>query len=264
MRKLGQGQSVLCCITQEIEGKIRTCSKRSSGALANIDVVKWAISETHAEMKRSVPLWVMQSERFVSHEPLWKQIQADDQYTVAPVQAREFREREAQTLDDRYRPRLKNPQHTLSRLSSAEDPRLQLIGQRCQRFNDISLTASTLQEEQERELSPETELEYHVYRPTPAEALEHGLHKYIKEFASTGKLSKSFTLASHTTAFMSLSETSLAQLIDTLQLGGDAPLLASWDFARSVKVSDGCLIDDYQKSVQWVLSNRGRGSTVIT
>jgi hypothetical protein len=59
MRKLGSGQTVMFCITEEIEGRIRACSPRVSHELTVSDVLRWAILETHAEMKRSIPLWAM-------------------------------------------------------------------------------------------------------------------------------------------------------------------------------------------------------------
>jgi hypothetical protein len=263
MRKLGHGQTVMFCITEEIEGKIRSCSPRVGRQLTVSDVLRWAIFETHAEMKRSIPLWAMQGERFVRHKPLWDGVQADDKYTAAHAQALTFREKEARSLDDRYRPRVGDAQHTLARLSDTVDPGMQLVVERCQQFQDISFNASTLQEEQERELSPETEQERQIYKPAPAKPLRHELHPDIEHLARTGELSHSGPLWSSKTAFASLGETSLAKLPAAETLGGKMRLLASRDFATSVERTGHGSADEYQKSVQWVLSIRLEGSTTI-
>lgn len=72
MRKLGQGQTVVFCISQEIQSKI--VEVRPGNDLAKItvaDVLLWSISETHAETRRSMPLWTVQGERFVRQEQTW-------------------------------------------------------------------------------------------------------------------------------------------------------------------------------------------------
>jgi hypothetical protein len=138
------------------------------------------------------------------------------------------------------------------------------VVERCQQFQDISFNASTLQEEQERELSPETEQERQVYKPAPAKALHHKLHPDIEHFACTGELLlHSTTSGSFTTAFASLNETSLAKYPAAVSLGGKMRLLASRDFAMSVERKGHGSVDEYQKPVQWVLSVRLAGSTAI-
>lgn len=65
MRKLGKGQSVVFCIPEEIQSKIYTVTGNPNDAGINVsDVLMWAISETYADLRRSMPLWAMQGARF--------------------------------------------------------------------------------------------------------------------------------------------------------------------------------------------------------
>jgi len=56
MRKLGNGQSVVFCIPEEIQMKI--LGVKLHGTEINVsDVLIWAITETWADMHRNIPLW---------------------------------------------------------------------------------------------------------------------------------------------------------------------------------------------------------------
>lgn len=62
MRKLGKGQSVVFCVSDEIRAKImeRRAATRSSDITVP-KVILWSISETHSEIRRSMPLWAVQA-----------------------------------------------------------------------------------------------------------------------------------------------------------------------------------------------------------
>ncbi|KAF2024161.1 hypothetical protein EK21DRAFT_118078 [Setomelanomma holmii] len=100
MRKLGKGQSVVFCIPEEIQAKIleRTSKKRASD-IAVVDIMTWAITETWADLQRTMPLWAMQGRRFAHHSRL-----VDSGDTTVEY-ARQFLENEAQSIESRYLPR---------------------------------------------------------------------------------------------------------------------------------------------------------------
>ena len=61
MRKLGKIQSVVFCIPEEIQSKIYTVTGNPTDVSINVsDVLMWAIWETYADLRRSMPLWAMQ------------------------------------------------------------------------------------------------------------------------------------------------------------------------------------------------------------
>lgn len=254
MRKLGKGQSVVFCVPEEIKTKILQCtSKQRDDKIEIIDVLIWAISETCADLQRSMPLWAAQGRRFEDHKLLWEAARSECGYKFSKEQAEMFLEEEAQTLDYRYRPHA-----ALETLEfSGWDVKNKNIGriiERCLKFESLNFTSATLQEEQERELSPEIEQERQIERPTPAESERHNIHDDVKDLVKTGGLvthSKAFL-----PAFEALHSSSAAVHFDTSQFPHD--LLVTADFARTVKISGkGYFSDAYQRSVQWILTGTG-------
>ncbi|KND91632.1 hypothetical protein TOPH_03917, partial [Tolypocladium ophioglossoides CBS 100239] len=65
MRKLGVGQSVVFCMPEEIETKVRAMATNTNGRPMSVeDVLEWAIRGTWADLRRSMPLWLKQGKSF--------------------------------------------------------------------------------------------------------------------------------------------------------------------------------------------------------
>lgn len=260
MRKLGKGQTVVFCISLEIQAKITECETTVASNVTEItvgDVVLWSIAEMHTEVRRSMPLWAVQGERFVRQEQLWKQVRQNGKTTLSKSHAEEFQEDEAQSIDDRYRPHPRSLQnqplfHTVSPTNSS----IQLISKRCEEFDDLQFRSSSLQEEQERELSPEVEQERQIQRASPAKPVPHSMHKDVKTFANTGKFIPSSE--GYMPAFESLQDSSAAKSLPVAQLVEDGKLFVTADFAKTVERSGGAsyLSDGFQRSVQWLITSR--------
>lgn len=169
---------------------------------------------------------------------------------MSETQAVRFLESESQSLEQRYRPGLSTDVMSTIRLS--QNVNLQRIAERCREFDDLEHHAATLQEEQERELSPEIVQQQEVQRPAPATPSEHYIHSDLTTFVTDGTLirgSEAFK-----PAFEALRRTSAATHLDVAQFSSD--LLVTVDFANTVEVSKGpSLLDVYQRPVQWVLTS---------
>ncbi|KAK0877257.1 hypothetical protein LTR87_008871 [Friedmanniomyces endolithicus] len=253
MRKLGKGQTVVFCVPAEIHAKILLCtSKATSSRIEICDILHWTIaSETWTDMRRSMPLWAAQGVRFDRQDRLWRQAQNQGRTILSPQQAAAFLEDEAQSMEDRYRP---STDLTTSLFAWAEGD-VKRIEQRCQEFESLSFNSTTLQEEQERELSPEIESERQVQRPVSAQARSHQVHPDLVYFVATGVL-RSGSQAWQP-AFATLSDTTAGSMIDLAQMseGGKHDLLVTMDFARTVKSSGpSSNADSYQRPVQRILT----------
>ncbi|KJZ70535.1 hypothetical protein HIM_10079 [Hirsutella minnesotensis 3608] len=263
MRKLGQGQSVVFCISEEIKGKIRAYSGTPfSSEISVSDVLLWAFSETHADIRRELPLWAMQGARFECQKEVWSKITTIDGICMTKSQAEKFLEKEAQSLEDRYRPGQVANSGSLvgdAGLSSA-NPRLVEIEKRCQTFNGVvDYKSSALQEEQERELSPEIEQERQVEKPAEVAPERHALHPHIRDFVATGAMLPSSP--AFAPAFRALKGTSAAKLFDLDQFSTD--LLVTADYIKTVKMRGvKTSADWYQRPVQWILSTTEGGQNV--
>jgi hypothetical protein len=249
MRKLGKGQSVIFCIPEEIQVKVLDCtSKPRSTEIEVSDVLLWATTETWAEMRRSIPLWATQGRRYEDHRDC-----LNGEVTTVE-QAKEFLEKEAQSLEDRYRPR------PLKRFDAAKDwdttnKNIREILKRCCDFEATSFDTASLQEEQERELSPEIEEEREVQRPAPMKAEQHKLHPDLIQLVDTGVFAAGSD--AFLPAFQALKSTSAAKRFDLVQFPND--LLITADFMRTVRrprgvTSESYISDSYLRPVQWILS----------
>jgi hypothetical protein len=262
MRKLGQGQTVVFCISKEIQTKIQDNMKSyTKGVDIRVaDVLLWSISETHAETRRSMPLWAVQGERFVRQAEIWKTMQNNHGETsLSKSHAERLLEEEAQSIEHRYQPL--QVENSFSRLSIAADYDLMRIYHRCREFDGLTFNSSTLQEEQERELSPEIEQERQVQKAPSADPARHVLHQDVVAFATSGEINKASS--AYMPAFESLCDTSAAREITLQQLVGKRNLLVTADFAMTVvKSGKNFLSDAFQRHVHWLITRRaniGRG-----
>jgi hypothetical protein len=251
MRKLGKGQSVVFYIPEEVQKKIeKRKSKTYNGEIEVADVLSWTISETLADLRHSMPLWATQGCRYEDHKHLLNGSQ------TSIHQARRFLEDEAQTIDRRYRPRPQAlpsaPQ--LDSWDTTNESIAQIIA-RCHDFDTMDFDSATLQEEQERELSPEIEQERQIERPAPMEAEAHRIDDDLVCLVRTGRFPQA--PRNFLPAFRALSSCSAASLMDLAQFPTE--LLVTADFMHTVKRPHGLssapyCSDSFQRPIQWVLS----------
>lgn len=253
MRKLAKGQSVIFYIPEEIQTKIcQATGKLTSSDINVFDVLSWAIFETGADLKQSMPLWACQGQRFVKHRPLWSAATTGKGIEMGQEQAECFLEDEAQTIEHRYRPYESANRTTFLLPNIDQNPSLQEIHNRCNEFDCLRSAAAMLQEEQERELSPEVEQERQVERPAPAKPLPHALHPDVISFVRTGR--PRVGSASFVPAFRALRNTTAARHLDVHQF--PPTLLVTRDFAQTVELSGAAAFADaYQRPVQWILTS---------
>ncbi|KAJ4252845.1 hypothetical protein NW762_010751 [Fusarium torreyae] len=160
MRKLGKGQTVEFCIPWEIEQKISQLKGTQDIGCREItvsDVLCWVITETCLDLRKAIPLWLNQGVRFSQQREYWRKAsKTSDHHDTVTGWAEMFLEDEAQSLDQRYRPH--RGQKILNELLDKVDSSMSdAFRSRCDEFGLTELRTSSLQEEQERELSPETE-----------------------------------------------------------------------------------------------------------
>ncbi|KLO83690.1 uncharacterized protein LW93_472 [Fusarium fujikuroi] len=250
MRKLGKGQTVEFCIPWEIEHKIVQLKGESTPnrSISVSDVLCWAITETCLDLKRAMPLWITQGVRFFKQEALWSRLSDEN------IKPDEFLEEEGQSLRERY-----FPQKGLADLSSLteglNDSVAKVFKSRCEEFGLERLRTYSLQEEQERELAPETQHERQVEKVPALKPDTHSVNRLLQEWIADGSFPESSTAfrAVMKPAFQSLNKTSAAVHFDVKEF--PETVWVSMDFAHTVKGAFGGknFLDSYQRPVQWVL-----------
>ncbi|KAI0404731.1 hypothetical protein F4802DRAFT_218327 [Xylaria palmicola] len=261
LRKLGRGQSVVFCVGAEIRNKILSVTAKPPSATIEVqDVLHWAVSETFAETERSMPLWAAQGVRFLRQEELRKSAQTIDGTNMSNATAMKFLDNEAQSIEARYRPG-PGKATSIASLLRTNTQRVGEVSDRCSEFEHLNFNSTTLEEEQERELSPETEQERQQQRPDPARPAKHSLHPDVTNFVDTGRLLS--TSPGYMSAFEALRGTKVAGSFEVSQLDS-GKLLVTKDFAQTVESSNiGQLTDSYQRPVQWILSRSAEGGNAV-
>lgn len=256
MRKLGKGQSVMFYGPIEVERSIIKCCGKSIGDPIDVsDVLRWSIQETCIHTKNCIPLWATQGTRYQRRNMAWSN-STDDTETFFKRLAESSLEPEAQSLKARY---------GLGKRSLEEDmllgggdgtlqnrPELDAIRQKCLQFEIRSFNSATLQEEQERELSPENEREQQVERPPPLDPLEHSITPGLEYFVENGAFR--CTPEHIKRAFQLLDHTTLRSSLETMPWSKD--LLATADFFRTVRASPHQPTDMFLNPVRWIVSSR--------
>lgn len=248
MRNLGKGQTIVFAVPEEIAQKISSLVGKPTGDLSSLDVLHWSITETFADARKSMPLWAVQGHRFTKQQELWNGLDCE---TMGTEDATQFLEDEAQTLEDRYRPR-GNLDTIYELLQSSGHTDIAQIRERYQMFGEMQLSSGALQEEQERELSPETEQEKQSERPPSATPAIHRIHPDLASFASTGVLEPNSRAT--ITAFRVLEQTSATEAFDIESLAKKCHLLVSVDYANTIQTSGAeNKLDFFQRPAQFVL-----------
>lgn len=205
-----------------------------------------------------MPLWAVQGERFERQKAIWGEVKDEKSRQLSLDEAKMLLEAEAQSMEDRYSPRLMT--HTNPNLpSSSENCAILEIQARCKQFGCLGSQQSTLLEEQERELSPEMEQERQIQRPHPADPRKHSLHPHVVEFIKSGRIPSSSP--AFIPAFQTLWNTSAANGFDVKEF--PESIVTTLDYKDTVALSgNDSLLDSYQRPVQWILSTTGNDSTV--
>jgi hypothetical protein len=258
MRKLGRGQAVTFVVLPEMQQRIRKLLKLSpSVPLTMSHALRWSIFETCVDLRKSIPLWATQGIRHQRQETIWRDRVAAESSVQVKTSAEDvsrYLEEEAQSLRQRYQPKGEPAIQVL--LRSLVDPRLEscrnnltIIQQRCRDYDILSFDGAELQEEQERELSPEMEEERQSENPPPRTPAIHNLHPAVKSFVSTGCLSQVGT--AFLPAFSAFKDSSAVSFFQPHQFSSD--IYVTRDFGTTVTLVPGSISDLYQRPVQWVV-----------
>lgn len=155
-------------------------------------------------------------------------------------------EAEAQPLKDRCQPHPRGADVAVTSGGESATAKVARIHEQCAGFGNLDVGNSKLQEEQERELSPEIQQERQMERPREAEPQTHRLQKHVKRFVDTGEIIKSSNAyMSALAAFMDTRLTSKYPIVSEI---GDCSLPVTKDFVRTI-VAEGTSagMDAYQE-----------------
>jgi hypothetical protein len=250
MRKLGHGQSVMFFAPLEVDRKIREVAKKTSfGDIHTVDILRWAMLMTCAEIQHHIPHWAQQGVDYANRSKAWARF--CDDLSSPDILRSSWQQVEARSLEDMY---------GLSRTANDNSEQIHAafeipaLRDRCLELGVHSLSDPRMEEEQEREVNHEVERERQVQRPPKAEPGKHSVHPDVSKFVETG-------LAS---------ERSLAFSSPFNSLEGSSPFLRVWsphllatsDFLTTIRgpISSA---GDYLRPVHWIVSSSRPEGTLL-
>lgn len=219
------------------------------------DVLHWCMVETCISNRNNIPIWAKQGISYQRRHLAYQDIQSFDVFPLL------LREEEAKTLDERFGVRESSEDVLFGPVPlelERKEKEMGEIRKMCALFDVKSLHGAHAQEEQERELSYEIELEQEVQRPPRREPLGHHIHPDVVELVEQGVIKDNS--AGFMSAFKSLLQTSARNDYENSWSPG---LYATNDFIETVKKTSDSQADEFLRPVHWVLSTNAGNELVI-
>lgn len=248
MRQLGNGQSVMFFAPPEVDVGIRKeACKTSQDMIAVEDIIQWCMVETCNDIEHHAPAWAEQGADYMTRrralDTLPQEVSKTDDFDTLRDA---WLQREARPLEVMYMP-LSEP--TVPAGMDVPELRERLVA-----LGLGNMTAvGNVDEEQEREVSHEMEVERFPERPRPIQAANHNLHQHVRQFVRSGEL------ISDSPAFVSLSH-----ILQSIPLWNkyvrmkafSNRLLATRDFAVTAQQNSefDTGVVEFLKPPRWLLS----------
>ena len=254
MRKLGHGQSVVFMVPPDVEQSIRESRiGEDNGSLCVSELLTWTIQQSLSMVRRLAPLWANQGLRYADALSAWSSLVEASDVEQREVIARKMLEEDGKSLELRYgvrnMPESCFDSNLVASQATSWTKEIEQIRSVLQQYQPQRLNESTLQEEQERELSPESEQERQIEKPPPTIALPHQIHPAVRQFAQEGRLDLSS--GAFSPAFTVFDRTAVARF-DLAPLRQASDLLVTIDFAQSVEADASDELTWFLKSVKWI------------
>lgn len=250
MRKLGHGQSVMFFAPLEVDRKIRQAANKClSGNVKILDILRWAMLATCEDIQHYVPHWVQQGIDYGKREDAWFAFSPSENPSVDSMKS-SWLQQESRTLEMMYGFTSVAGGHPIHSLH------VPVIHERCQMLGVFSLSDIRMDEEQEREVNHETEIEHQVERPFKAEAATHQVHAHLFKFVRTG------TIPSESYEFMP-AFSPLCKLATAPNGYPWSPnLFATRDFLVTIQ-AQLYNAENYMRPVNWIMSSTAQGDTIL-
>lgn len=254
MRQLGKGQYVKFFAPVDIDQKIKHTrshfDNRPSDPVGAIDVLRWAILETCADLARSIPHWIAQGLDYQNRKCAWEGFMCSEGEHLDEL-SKYWLQPDAKSLKEMYEfsPR-DAPNHAVP--SHHPQANFSMIEKRC---SDLGLTLDSvlhahLDEEQEREVDVEMEQEQQIERPPRVAAARHVLADEVRHLIGYGRIKWSAFVI----LFEALNDLNVVTAASAEATSWTKKLIATKDFANTVSADFPANTSDYIRPINWILS----------
>ncbi|KAI0318912.1 hypothetical protein OF83DRAFT_1113237 [Amylostereum chailletii] len=248
MRQLGVSQSVMFIAPAEIDRHIRKAAKLSDDErVQTVDVLRWAMLETCADIERHIPHWAEQGIDYKRRSTVYREHSSSSTSSDVDRLSRGWLRPEGQTLEQMYG--LASSETDALRRAVFKDAELSA---RLKSIGVTDLLDTRLAEEQEREVNHEVEREREVERPLKESPAIHEAHDDVRWLIRTG------TIRPGSSQFLSFDESLGMNPRVRGATSWSKDLMVTKDFARTTKTTQPRNLHDYLRPVNWILSCKDR------
>lgn len=250
LRQLATTQSVVFFAPPEVNQSIRDLRKKFYGNIDSYDIICWLLKQTCRTIEQAQPLYYSHGVHFCHRtQGALDNPEFLDNADERDAYLKVLRQKEHQTLEQLYQPRLKAAKS--AKVSESLSPQIAAfrkeLNVRRKGFQDSgnAVHGSALQEvEQEREVAFEVEVVREVEKPVHYSPLSFpGLHQDIIDFVKTGTLAARSGGYEH--AFMTLQRTALGLKYAINNEAATSRLFVSKEFSRTVSMPQGRPNDNF-------------------
>lgn len=245
MRQFGHGQSVMFFAPTETDRLIRQATNLVSDGeeIQARNVVLWVLSETCADIRHHIPHWAQQGidfHRRYEAETKYQQTREPDCLHQGWLTAESRPLEELYGIHDDQRVSFTQAAFAVPNLF----PRLRELGVG-------NLDDPGVDEEQEREVSHEVEIERQVERPPKMEPAEHTIHEHVRKFVQRGSIPPA--------------SPQFLQVLGTIKPGDmtSPDVFGTLDFFKTVRGSKAGSLSEYIRPVHWILSAKQQERTIL-
>lgn len=247
MRMLGDGHTVMFFAPPEVVHGI-SALKPSSDPSEEIhadDILRWVMTNTCKQIIHHGPRWAMQGVDHESRERAWAQCKefADSKPPAGLVSP--WLQPDARALVDMYGPK---SIEDASKKMSMELP--DAIYQRCLELGVANIDEHKLDEEQQREVAAELEIEPQIERPPKGKAEQHEVARDVRSFIQRGHF------LAESAAFVRLCQV-VGDCIPGFNKRAAAwsmGLFATRDFEKTVRFDKSAGGAPYLRPINWIIS----------
>ncbi|KIY70910.1 hypothetical protein CYLTODRAFT_391279 [Cylindrobasidium torrendii FP15055 ss-10] len=259
MRQLGKGQSISFFAQPDVDAVIRKASIDAQGQMTDTvsvqGILRWAMQETCNDIEHHAPQWARQGVDFRARKlPLNNLLDLSTEPDEGDIERlrEKWLQPEARPLQELYGSTSTDARAEL--LSISQDQEITA------RLAKIGVQASVLRnmdEEQEREVAHELEVERQIQRPPPFDPETPSLHHDVLLFAANGHNWSSASLHA-SPAFVDLFSIVRPVHLAPDNVFRDAGIIATADFMRTVKAVSRYRTGgpDFLKDVRWLLCSK--------
>jgi hypothetical protein len=253
MRQLGNGQSLMFFAPFEIDRAMkRAAGKRDSDTLAVIDILRWSMLETCLDIEHHLPHWAHQGLDYVRRKEALEALSSEPSGESLQALVNVWRQPESRSLDQLY---------GLDRDADGGSDAIFEVPELADHLQNLGigrLGRVDMDEEQEREVDHEAEVERQIERPPRAKAAEHNVHPDLERLVTQNVLNPSSP--AFEPVFKSIPRAPRDVWADSL--------LVTKDFLTTIQnavddASSAINAADFHKPVNWLLSTTIDGRYVV-